>query len=601
VSADDWLALAAAEAREHLSQTLRPRFRTKQWVEFNDRLAKHFDGLFRCLHRLYGWQYDFAWTVESIIQVAASGYLERSKRLHKADRAGARSWITEQGTTWAMAYFDLFAGNVAGLTDRIGYLQSLGVTHLHMLGLEPNEESADLAKQLNDAGISLVLDLTLNHTSSDHKWARAAAAGKAEQGYYFLYTDRSIPDQFAPHLKANAPDRGGDSFTWHSDVQGGRWIWTTFQPFEWDLNYSNPRVLAAIAGELLGIANLGIGALRLNSVGHLWKTPGTACEDLPEAHLIVQVLQMLVDIAAPAVVLISEVPAFVNSEECRLGYNDLLMSSIWEAIATADTRLLRIALGDRYHRSPGSSWLTYLRDHNQIHWEFLDEDAVRLAMDPTLHRLYLNSFYSGEASGSFAKGALVPPNGESAVAGIAGTLASLAGLEAATENMDPTASALSVRRILAAWAVVVAAAEIPLFLLGDEIAIFNDHTHRADPQHAADVRWMQRPRFDQVRMERALAGIGPEAEVLAGFKGLLAARRALSGVDPTTPIEPIDPGEIGVVAFGRGRSLLVANLTDRIALVARDSLPEGEYFDLISQEVWDGHVLGPFEHRLLQL
>lgn len=601
MSADDWLALAAAEAREHLAQTLRPRFKAKQWAEFDDRLAKHFDRLFRNLHRLYGWQYDFAWTVESLIQIAATGYLGRSKRLHKADRAGARSWITEQGTTWAMAYLDLFAGNVAGLLDRIGYLQSLGVTHLHLLGLGPNEELTDLADNLNHAGISLVLDLTLNHTSSDHKWARAAAAGEAEQGYYFLYSDRSVPDQFSPHLRANAPDRGGDSFTWHPDVQGGRWIWTTFRPLEWDLNYSNPRVLTAMATELLGTANLGIGALRLNSVAHLWKAPGTACEDLPEAHLIVAVLRSLVDIAAPAVVLLSDAPAFVNSEECRLGYNTLMISSIWEALATADTRLLRVALGDRNHPSPGSTWLTYLRGHDQIDWDFLDEDAARLAIDPTLHRLYLNSFYSDEQSGSFARGALFPPNAEPAVAGIAGTLASLAGLEAATEDMDATASALAVRRILAAWAVVVAAPGIPVFLLGDEIAIFNDHTHLADPQHAADVRWMQRPRFDDARMERAQAGTGPEAEVLAGFKGLLAARRALSGVDPTTPIEPIDPGEIGVVAFGRGRSLLVANLTDRIALVARDSLPEGEYFDLINQEVWDGHVLGPFEHRLVQL
>jgi amylosucrase len=556
MTADDWLSAAASQAHRHLASRVRSRFTKKGWSEFDQRLDRHFERLFRLLHQLYGWQYDFAWTVESIVEVAADGYLERPKRLRRADRAqieGAPAWTTQTATTWATAATAAFIAE----ERHIDYLKQLGVTHLHLRAPWPTkgrrQDLEEIAETLAGAGIGLALDFVCNHTLSDHPWARAAAEGGPEADFYFFYPDRSMPDRLVSTLRSEMPDREGDSFTWHPDVMGGRWVWTTFHDDEWDLNYSNPRVLVAKAAELLSIANLGAEVIRLDSTPFVWKRLGTTCEGLPEAHVVVQILRVLADIAAPGTVFLlgsrvaaSQVVEYLRPSECHLGYGTLLMSSAWEALASNDTRLLRIALERQGTTIPGCALLNYLRDEEDIGWVFDDADATSLGIDPGLHRQYLESFYGPRR-----------------------TVESMSGLESAIEEMDAVNVDLSIRRILAAWAVLVAASGVPLLSLGDAIG--------------------------------GTSELSAQSRVLAGVRRLLEVRREMSGLDAMTPVEVIDPGNPAVVAFQRGASFLAANLTAQSALVVRDSFPTGEFLDLISEEVWDGLVLGPYEYRFVRL
>jgi amylosucrase len=554
---DDWLSAAASEAHRHLAQGLRGRFTIKGWREFDQRLDRHFESLFRLLHQLYGWQYDFAWTVESMVKVAADGYLQRPKRLRRADRAEmgeTAPWITESATTWTSAPIESF---IADPERQIDSLKVLGVTHLHLGTTWPmralREKLETVARTLAKAGIDLVLDGVCNHTPRDHPWAQAAAGGGPEADFYFLYPDRNMPDRLVATLRNQVPERGGDSFTWHPDVMDGRWVWTTFQDDQWDLNYSNPRVLAAVGAEILSLANLGAGVVRLEHTPFLWKSPGTNCEGLPETHLVVQILRVLADLAAPRVVFLlgaratpSQVEEYVNPNECWLGYNALLMSSTWEALAAADTRLLRIALERRAPATPGCTLLNYLRNEDDLAWVFDDTDATSLGIDPGLHRQYLESFY-----------------------GSGRTMGAMSGLEVALERMDAVEVDLAIRRILAAWAVLVAARGIPLFTRDDDLTDTSE--------------------------------LSAQTKLLAGMRRLLEVRREMTGLDAMTPVEIIDPGNSAVLALRRGMSLVVANLTARPSLVERDSFPAGQHLDLIAEEIWDGHVLGPYEYRFVRL
>jgi amylosucrase len=140
-------------------------------------------------------------------------------------------------------------------------------------------ELRELATGLRANGISLVVDFIFNHTSNEHAWARAAAAGDPEfEGYYWIFPDRRMPDAYERTTREIFPDDHPSSFV---PLPDGRWIWSTFHRFQWDLNYSNPAVFRAMAGEMLFLANQGIDFLRMDAVAFIWKKLGTTCESLP--------------------------------------------------------------------------------------------------------------------------------------------------------------------------------------------------------------------------------------------------------------------------------------------------------------------------------
>jgi amylosucrase len=618
------MSTAADEAADRIEH-LRIWFRPKAWTEFSSRLSDHGERLFRLLHHLYGWRYDFAWIYEQIVEIAAYGAMDRSKALRKVDRKSTvpPRWLSDPRSLMAMAYLDRYAGSVKGLRDRFEHLDSLGVTHLHLLppyatpefdndggfavsdyrrlriGLGTTKGLANVAADLRDIGVALVLDMVLSGTASDHPWAQAAVAGDpGYAGFYFLFPDREIPDSYARHLRPLGPERVGDAFSWHQEVDGGAWVWTTLSPGQWDLNYSNPNVLAAVTTEMLFLANLGAGVIRINGESLLWKQPGTDCENLPEAHMIVQVLDTVVRIAAPSVSLISGamVPDphdFVSPGECRAGYDSVLMSAVWESLATADTRLLAQVLANRSSVPPGCARITHLRSHDDIGWWFDDDAALALGIDPEAHRRYLTAFYSGNWAPSTARGQI-------ARNGITGTAAALSGLEAAVEGLDAAAAEVAVRRLLAAFAVILGTRGIPMLFLGDETAQLSDHSHLADSALSGDPRWSQRPVFDAARLQSALAGEGPEGSMLAGVRHLLEVRRGVTEFGPEFPPEPFDLGDNGLLGFRRGSVTVAVNMTERPVIVARSNLPDGELFDVVANDTWDGHILGPYEYRYLQ-
>ncbi len=113
-----------------------------------------------------------------------------------------------------------------------------------------------------------------------------------------MFPDRTMPDAYEATLREIFPDVRPGNFTYRPDVN--RWVWTTFYSFQWDLNYSNPVVFRRMGEEMLFLANQGVEILRLDAVAFIWKQLGTVCENLPEAHMLIQAFNALARIAAPA-------------------------------------------------------------------------------------------------------------------------------------------------------------------------------------------------------------------------------------------------------------------------------------------------------------
>ncbi len=156
-----------------------------------------------------------------------------------------------------------------------------------------------LAQALRDEGISLVLDFVFNHTSDEHRWAQKS--GQAIPTTWII-TFCSPTGRRPTHMTRRCADLPGDTqaagFTYRAEID--RWVWTTFNSFQWDLNYANPAVFRDMAGEMLFLANAGAEALRLDALAFTWKQMGTNSENLPQAHQLVQAFNALLRIAAPA-------------------------------------------------------------------------------------------------------------------------------------------------------------------------------------------------------------------------------------------------------------------------------------------------------------
>ncbi|MHA7141096.1 alpha-amylase family protein [Arthrobacter sp. Sr33] len=503
--------------QKQLLSARRPATSDADWQSFEARFDREFSRLRSLFHRIYGPAAD-AELLQVVLDAAAS-WQDRPADLKGIDasRAMTPDWFQSHRMLGGVCYVDLYAGNLAGLRERIPYFRELGLTYLHLMPLfaAPAENSdggyavssyrdvdpalgtmddlAALARELRDSGIALVVDFIFNHTSSEHTWARKAIAGDPEyRDFYLIYPDREMPDAYERTVREIFPDDHPGSFV---QLEDGRWIWASFHSFQWDLNYRNPRVFRAMAGEMLYLANQGVDIIRMDAVAFIWKQLGTTCESLPEAHLLLQAFNAVCRLGAPsllfkseAIVHPDEVVQYIDPGECQLSYNPLQMALIWNSLATREVSLLAQALERRHSIPAGTVWVNYVRSHDDIGWTFSDEEAAELGVNGHDHRRFLNAFYVNRFPDSFARGVPFQDNPRTGDCRISGTAASLAGLEA-----DDDAAAVA--RILLIHSIILSTGGIPLLYLGDEVGQLNDYSYLADPAKAGDSRWVGRPAY----------------------------------------------------------------------------------------------------------
>ena len=570
---------------------------------FDRRLAEQWPRMFGLLYQLYGQRYDFWYHLEETLRTIAEGFAQRPSDLADLDehRVNEPGWFESERMAGGALYVDLFSENLGRMREHVGYFKDLGLSYVHLMPLfavrpgnsdggyaisnyrsvDPRLGSLDdlraLASEFRAAGISLTLDFVFNHTADDHEWAKHAQSGEPEyRDFYYIFEDRTLPDQYERTLREIFPTVRRGNFTWHDGMRA--WVWTTFNSFQWDLNYRNPAVFTAMLGEMLFLANTGIDCLRLDAVAFIWKQMGTDCENLPQAHWIIQAFNAALQCAAPGVVFKSEaivhpdeVVRYVSPGECQLSYNPTLMALLWEAVATREVRLLRRSLKHRHRLPEGTTWVNYLRCHDDIGWSFDNGDAESVGIDPYGHRRFLNDFYTGQHPGSFARGVPFQHNEDTGDMRISGTLASLAGLEQAIELEDAHLQEMAIRRMGLLHGVVASVGGIPLLYLGEEWGLLNDYDFVTDPAKAGDSRWVHRPRmkWEFVKELNEEMDRGGESSIrlriYRSLRTLLAIRRqtpAFAGVG----MELFQTGNdhvLGFIRFHEGQRVLVlANFSD---------------------------------------
>jgi amylosucrase len=600
-----WYETQSRRTLDRLLPRLEERFRTgrgrmtaEQWRAFTQRLTVHFPRLFKLLYHIYGEQYDFLYYLEELLNVTARMWLARSDELKALDvkREQHPRWFQSNQMLGGVCYVDLFAGDLNGIRSKVPYFKELGLTYLHLMPLfrcpegnndggyavssyrevDPQlgmiEQLSDLARELRANGISLVLDFVFNHTSDEHAWAVQARSGDREfQDYYRMFPDRTMPDAYEKNLREIFPDEHPGAFTYFPDIE--RWVWTTFHTFQWDLNYANPAVFNAMAEEMLALANVGVEVLRLDAVAFIWKQLETGCENLPEAHLLIQAFNAVARIAAPAMLFKSEaivhpdeVVKYIGPDECQLSYNPLLMALLWNSLATRKTRLLSYSMHSRFKIQPGCAWVNYVRCHDDIGWTFSDEDASVLGVNGYDHRQFLNAFYTGRFAGTFARGLPFQENPKTGDCRISGTCASLAGLEKALTEETEVEVELALRRILLIHGVILMMGGIPLLYLGDEIGQLNDYSYYDDPAKADDSRWVHRPFMKWDKAGRRGDATTIEGRLYQRLRHLIALRQNCAAL-ADGEMEVIETGSDHVFGFVRAhageRVAVLANFTEQ--------------------------------------
>lgn len=493
---------------------------------FAQRMEKHQDELRWLYMELYGNDAMYAELCEQMHDY----YLKRSTELKKRDIKKEKNpdWFKEKEMLGMMLYIDNFAGNLKGVEKKLAYLKECNVNCLHLMpfldtpkgksdggyavadfrkvrpDLGTMKDLARLTEKCHENGMNVCMDFVMNHTSEEHEWAKRARAGEGEyMSRYFFYDNGDIPARYEETVPQVFPTTAPGNFTWLPEI--GHYVLTTFYPYQWDLNYRNPRVFNEMMYNFLFLANQGMDIIRIDAVPYIWKELGTSCRNLKEVHTIVRMMRMIAEIVCPSVILLGEVvmepekvvPYFgtVEKPECHMLYNVTTMATTWNSIATRDIRLLKKQM-DIVSRLPKQyTFLNYLRCHDDIGWG-LDFDTMKQwGMEEPSHKRYLNDYFTGKIADSISRGELYNDDPVTQDARFCGTTASMCGIEAAGFEGNAEKMQTAIQEDLMLHAYMLTQSGIPMLYSGDELGQVNDYSYKEDAEKASDSRYLHRGAF----------------------------------------------------------------------------------------------------------
>ena len=291
-------------------------------------------------------------------------------------------------------------GDLRGLTQKLDYLQDLGIDCLWLLptypspllddgydiadyyGIHPDygslQDFKDLVAAVHARGMRIVTDLILNHTSNQHPWFQAARADR-DSTYrdYYVWSDT---DQRYEDARIIFLDTEKSNWTW--DEQAGQYFWHRFYSSQPDLNYDNPEVRAEMREVMKFWLDLGVDGFRADAVPYLFEREGTDCENLPETHAYLKELRRFMDEHYPGRILLCEAnqwpedvrPYFGNGDEFHMGFHFPVMPRIFMALQKGERSPL-VWILERTPSIPEScQWCNFLRNHDELTLEMVTEE-----------------------------------------------------------------------------------------------------------------------------------------------------------------------------------------------------------------------------------
>jgi maltose alpha-D-glucosyltransferase/alpha-amylase len=293
-------------------------------------------------------------------------------------------------------------GDFAGLTQKLDYLQDLGVGAVWLLPFYPSplrDDGYDIAdytdvhpsygtlrdfnvflREAHSRGIRVITEVVLNHTSDEHPWfkrARRAPAGSKWRDYY-VWSDTA--DKYR---SARIIFKDFETSNWSWDPVAHAYYWHRFYSHQPDLNFENPDVRRSLMQVVDFWLAMGVDGLRLDAVPYLYERDGTSCENLPETHAFLRELRAHIDERYPGRMLLAEANQwpedaaayFGEGNECHMNFHFPLMPRLFMAVHQED----RFPIIDIMEQTPqipdNCQWAMFLRNHDELTLEMVtDED-----------------------------------------------------------------------------------------------------------------------------------------------------------------------------------------------------------------------------------
>ena len=584
---------------------------------FQERLNHHHDELRWLYTELYHNDDMFAELCDQMYQYFTAR--RRALKNRDLEREKNPDWFRQKDMLGMMLYIDNFAGNIKGVSAKLPYLKECNVNCLHLMpfldtpkgrsdggyavadfrkvrpDLGTMEDLAALADKCHKNGMNLCMDFVMNHTSEDHEWAKKARQGDGEyMSRYFFYNNREIPDEYEKTVPQVFPTTAPGNFTWLPDI--GHYVMTTFYPYQWDLNYGNPRVFNEMMYNFLFLANQGMDVIRIDAVPYIWKELGTPCRNLKQVHTIVRMMRMIAEIVCPSVVLLGEVvmepekvvPYFgtVEKPECHMLYNVTTMATTWNSIATRDIRLLKKQMDVVNSLPKQYTFLNYLRCHDDIGWGLDFATLKEWGMDEPSHKRYLNDFFTGKHPGSDSRGELYNDDPVTQDARFCGTTASMCGIEAALFEKDDEKLKRGIREDLMLHAYMLTQSGIPMLYSSDEIGRLNDYSYKEDPDKAADSRYIHRGAFQWELAEKRNSKSSVEGQIFQTLSRMEQIRSQESVFDKDCDVYTYDVHDDSILCIlrqkGNERFIGIFNFSDSEKTAWMQE--EGTFRDLITDQ-----------------
>ena len=612
---------------------LKPEIRRNELRYFYSRLGANFYAIYSLYERLYGNRKDFYPQLKSLVEVMARNYIERPQHLKYQDREREEdhNWFLHQQWVGMALYANGFADDLKHLAGQVNYFSELGVNLVHILPiwecpegksdggyavknfrkvdsrLGTNEDLQAIIDALHKRDSLIALDVVVNHTSDQHQWAQKAIQGDSEyQDYFYMFENRDILDMFELSMPEVFPETDPGNFTWNDSLQ--KWIMTVFHQYQWDLNYTNPKVFAEMLDIMLFWANKGVDILRLDAVAFLWKKIGTVCQNEREAHLVLQLFKDCCQVVAPGLLFIAEaivapseiIKYFgedaVAAKECEIAYNATYMALLWDAVATKNTKLLRQGIKSLPNKLERATWLNYLRCHDDIGFGFDDFDIQNVGYNPQKHRQFLVQYFTGDFDDSLAIGKPFARNEKTGDARISGSLASLVGLEKSIEAGNIEQIEKCCKHIIMLHSVIMSFGGIPLLYYGDELGMLNDYSYLRDEQKSPDSRWIHRPKFDWEIAEKRHQRSTVEYRIFQDLRKMIAIRKETRSFADFNNRELLEVSNDACFAFVRydyqnpaDKVLVIANFSATPQHINMDELALSAHIDTQKLvDLWSG-------------
>lgn len=393
----------------------------------------------------------------------------------------------------------------------------------------------------------LMADLVLNHCSASHPWFQGFLQQRAPYDRYFITADADADTREVVRPRARP------LLTRFETAQGPKWVWTTFSEDQVDLNYGNSAVLRAMIDVLILYLRKGVRILRLDAVAYLWKEPGTSCIHLPQTHMVVQLMRLVMQELSPEALLITEtnVPHADNvsyfgdgSNEAHMVYNFPLPPLTLDAFVTGDASILASWASGLRLPGHGAAFFNFLSSHDGIGVQ----PAVDILPEERFERL-LAAVHERGGRISYKTTSQGDVPYELNISYFSAIVAQ--------DVPDP----VRIQAFTCAHAIMCALTGVPAIYIH---SLLGSRNWTSGMQQSGHNRTINRKRLDYTELVGELSDPGgTRSAVLAAMLHLVETRSAHHAFSPTTSHEILDsPSEL--LAVNRdGQVLCVHNVSDR--------------------------------------